>query len=74
MSTNRGTKPTRAQVDLLRKNGKFPDDYLFIGMYTKQDTYKGTKNKQKLDKEAPKTQYMRFKNRAEGFVIELEVV
>lgn len=72
MSNTKGTKPTRAQIDVLKKHGKFPDDYLFIGMLTKQETYKG--DKQKLDRDSSKKQYMRFKNRSEGFVIELEVI
>lgn len=69
-----GTKLTRTQRELLIKNGRFPDDFLYIGMKTEQDDYKNQKgNKKSLDKSGIKTRKMIFKNKSEGFTIELNV-
>lgn len=71
---NKGTKPTRTQCELLRKDGRFPDDYLYIGERIEQEDYKNQKgNKKSLDKDSLKKKFLRFRNRSEGFVIELEV-
>lgn len=40
---SRGCKPTREQAMLLASNGRFPDDFLFVGMKVVQTAHKNQK-------------------------------